>query len=356
MRTLLLIVALCSLSVFGAARAPQDSLSNIQLQQLAHRCFVDGEYEKAAAYNIRIIEGFPDSRYQPYAVMMLGTIYGDRLFEIDKAIHWYTLFLENYAKRRQVQVFERKIRFLQSLGNQKEAYIRFKKVGIGKMTATEKITELENILKEYPDFILRNDLLKKLSSLYLYEKEYRKHYDAAQRWVEDKPALKEKARAQILSHARTIWLRSVLSEIAWGWIVIILFVSVLIKPWQYSTTASLRRYWRMVLVWIALMAAGYFIFHFFVKGANKNPFNGMDTFILFAVNLVILLWIPFFSQSRFWENRRNWLKYLLPVFTCLNVAAAYYLVLFLQPNWIELMDDFYMQYLDFIGVIKELFI
>ena len=163
-----------------AGSAAEDSPEAIQLKQKAQNALVEGRYADAAAANLEIAEKHPDSEARRYAVQMLGIIYEENLVDLKKAIQWDREFLEKYADSRQAPAYREKIASLEKLLNQEPAFKTYQAIRSANEGDEIKVKKFEALLKDQPDFLLKDKVESELGYAYGRMDEREKSYLAFQ--------------------------------------------------------------------------------------------------------------------------------------------------------------------------------
>src|ERR1700690_1142417 len=161
---LALLMSLFLLSVAGYAA--QDSPAVNALKKKAQHAFINGRYAEAAALNREIAEKHPESEERRYAVQMLGTIYENNLVDVKKAIKWDREFLDKYADPRQVPFYKEKLASLEKLLNQEQAFKTYQAIRFSNTGDEIMVKKFEALLKDQPDFMLKDDVLRELAYAY----------------------------------------------------------------------------------------------------------------------------------------------------------------------------------------------
>jgi hypothetical protein len=345
----ILFLPLLVLTIFGTLFSlpvpgftAQDSPAVAELKQKAQHAYVDRRYAEAAAINLEIAEKHPESAARHYAVQMLGTLYEDNLVDIKKAIKWDREFLEKYADPRQVPFYKEKLASLEKLMKQEQAFKTYQAIRFANAGDEIMVKKFEALLKEQPDFLLKDDVLRELGYAYDRLDKRRQSYLAFKAIESHKGEKKLSSTDQVaLKAASRYWQMS--WAWAWGaWAVIIMLwaVVLMMKPWQHLTWTSIRKFLLWPVLWVALTAAA--MPSFYSLDTTGYPIIIPDTAVYIAagLNLIILFWLLLLSKGKFWQTRPWALRFLSPALAMVMTMAVLYLFVIYQPNGPEIIDIF----------------
>jgi hypothetical protein len=325
--------------------AAQDSPAVSELKQKAQQAYINGHYAEAAAINLEIAEKHPESEARHYAVQMLGTLYEDNIVDIKKAIRWDKEFLAKYASPRQVPFYEEKLASLEKMMQQEEAFKTYQTILFANEGDEVLVKKFEQLLKDKPDFILKDKVLRELGYAYARMDKRRQSYLAFQALSRNDGKKLSTSDQLAYETAGRYWKETS----AWGWVawgvVAVLWVAVLLmKPWKQLTRSSLRYFLISALLWALLIAIR--MPTFYSMETTGYPIIIPDTvvYVAAALNLTILFWLLLLTKGKFWLTHPKALRWLSPVLTLLMTTAVFYLLIIHQPNGPQIADVFSAQY------------
>jgi len=325
-----------------AGSAAQDSPEATQLKQKAQHAYVEGRYADAVAANLEIAEKHPDSEARRYAVQILGAIYEENVIDLKKAVEWDREFLQKYADPRQAPFYEGKISNLEKLLPQEPAFKTYQAIRSANYSDEILVEKYEALLKGHPDFLLRDNVEIELGNAYgrmdRREQSYLAFQSIVSRGGEDAVPPKERA---VYEAARRYWQMTwTWAWVAWGFVIALWVVVLLMKPWKRLTWASSRKFLLWPVLWVLLTVAIMPIFNSLETGGYSMPIPRITVFILSGLNLTILFWLLLLTRGEFWQTRRFALVLLSPVLTLVMTAAVFYLVVVYHPYGPYSMDVF----------------
>jgi tetratricopeptide (TPR) repeat protein len=336
--TLLMILVL----FFPRGASAQDGPEVKELKQRAQHAFVEGRYEDAAAANLEIAEKHPQSEARRYAVQMLGTLYEDNLVDLRKAIRWDREFLEKYADPRQVPFYKEKLTSLEKLVQQEEAFKVYQKIRFANQGDEVMVKKFEALLKDHPDFLLRDDVLREVGYAYDRMDKRKQSYLAFEAIASHQGENKLSSTDAIAYEAaKRYWQMSwVWAWLAWAVVAMLWAAVLLMKPWKRLTWASVRNFLVWPALWVLLTALR--MPTFYSIEATGYPIVIPDTavFLLAGLNLTVLLWLLLLTRGSIWQRRPKALLWLSPALTLLMTTAVLYLFLIYQPNGPAMVDIF----------------
>jgi hypothetical protein len=336
--TLLGNLFLLPLSGFAA----QDSLLVKELMQKAQHAYVDRRYGEAAAIDLEIAEKHPETEARRYAVQMLGTLYEDNLVDIKKAIKWDREFLEKYADPRQVTFYKQKLASLEKLMNEEQAFKTYQAIRFANAGDEIMAKKFEALLKERPDFLLKDDVLRELGYAYDRMDKRRQSYLAFKAIAAHKGENKLSASDQVAYKAAS---RHWQMSWAWTWaawaVIVVLWAAVLLmNPWKQLTRSSIRNFLSVVLLWVLLNALRMPTFYSMETGGYPIVIPDSVAYMVAGLNLTVLFWLVLLTRGKFWQTRPRALRWLSPVFTLLMTTAVLYLFFVYHPNGPAIIDIF----------------
>lgn len=339
--TLLGGLFLLPLAGFGSQSNPAVD----ELKQKAQHAYINGRYAEAAAIDLEIAEKHPESEAARYAVQMLGTLYEDNIVDIKKAIKWDREYLEKYASPRQVSYYKEKLASLEKLMQQEEAFKTYQSILFANQGDEVMVKKFEALLKEHPDFLLKDKVQRELGYAYTRLDKRRQSYLAFEALSGNGEKKLSTSDQLAFETASRYWQETS----AWGWVawgvVVILWIGVLLmKPWKQLTESSIRTFLILALLWILLTAIR--MPTFYSMETTGYPIVIPDTVVYIAagLNLTVLFWLLLLTKGKFWQPRPRALRWLSPVLTLLMTTAVFYLLIIHQPNGPQILDVFSAQY------------
>lgn len=328
--------------------AGQDSPEVNELKQRAQSAFIEGHYAEAAAMDLEIAEKYPGNQQaRRYAVQMLGTLYENNVVDIKKAIKWDREFLKEYANPKQVSFYQEKIASLEKLLNQEQAFKIYQEIRFARQSDEVMVKRFEALLKEHPDFLLKDKVERELA--YAYARlDKRRQSDQAFQALSQSEGKKLSSSDQLAyATANRYWqMTSVWGWSAWGVIAILWAAVLLMKPWKRLTRTSIRNFVVLAAIWVLLAAAS--MPHFYSINTDADDYVLHDKLVCIAagLNLIILVWLLLLTRGEFWQSRRRALRWLAPVLTLLMTTAVFYLLIIHQAKGPEIIDVFADRYAD----------
>ncbi len=346
------LISLLILTIFGilfvpllSAFAAQDSAEVNELKQNAQHAYINGSYADAAAIDLEIAEKHPESEARRYAVQMLGTLYEDNIVDIKKAIKWDREFLEKYASSRQIPFYKEKLASLEKLINQEEAFKTYQKIRFADKGDEVMVKKFESLLKDHPDFLLKDDVQRELGYAYARMDKRRQSYLAFKALSgSGKNKLSTTDRMAYETAGRYWKETSVWGLVAWGVVAALWAVVLLMKPWKRLTRFSIRTFLVLALLWVLLTAIRMPTFYSMEMTGYPIIIPDSVVYIAAGLNLTILFWLLLLTKGNFWQTRPRVLRWLSPVLTLLMTTAVFYLLIIHQPNGPQIIDLFSSQY------------
>ncbi len=350
MRNLLTIfVTLCVLSPAPrAASAAKDdpALPAVSaLQQKAQRAYIEKQFAEAIALNLEIAQS-PESPARRYAVQMLGTLYEENVVDLRAAIQWDREFLAKYADVRQAPFYQKKLATLEQLLPQKEVFATYQKIRFANLGDEVVVKQLEALLKEHPDFLLKDKIQAELGYAYARMDKHKKSYLAFQALSQSsgKPLSAEHMaayqEAALHFHETSSW-----GLVAWGIVLGLWGVVLWGKPWRRITRRSLWKLLIVALAWVALNAVR--MPSFYKIETTGYPIVIPDTVVytIVGLNLTVLVWIFLLRRAAFWQRWSRAVRLVAsPVLVIVMTTSVFYLIVIGQPNGPQIIDVFPMVY------------
>lgn len=348
--TLLLSLFLMPLAGFAA----QDSPALNELKQKAQHAYINGLYAEAAAINLEITGKHPESEAARYAVQMLGTLYENNLVDIKKAIKWDREFLEHYAEPRQVSFYKEKLGSLEKLLKQEESFKTYQAIRFAHEGDEIMVKKFEALLKEHPNFLLKDKVLSELGYAYARMDKRRQSYLAFQAIASQGVNKLSSSDAVAYEAAdRYRQMRTTGAWVAWAVLVSLWAAVLLMKPWKRLTRSSIVTFLILTGLWVLLTAARMPTFYSMETEGYQFKISDTAVFTLAALNVTVLLWLMLFTRAEIWKTRPRALRWLSPPLTLMMTAAVFYLFIAYQPNGPEIADVFVVKYQYLMGEIRE---
>ena len=338
----LFLTLLASLFLLPDGSSAQDRPEVNELKQKAQHAFVEGRYSDAVAANLEIAEKHPGGEARRYAVQMLGTLYEDNIVDIRKAIKWDQEFMEKYADPRQVPFYKEKLASLEKLVQQEEAFKVYQKIRFANQGDEVLVKKFEALLKDHPDFLLRDDVLREVGYAYDRMDKRKQSYLAFAAIASHKGENKlSPTDAIAYEAAKRYWQMSwVWAWLAWTVVVMLWAAVLLMKPWERFTWASIRNFLVWPVLWVLLTALRMPTFYSMETTGYPIVIPDTAVFILAGLNLTVLFWLLLLTRGNLWQTRPRALLWLSPALTLLMTAAVIYLFLIYQPNGPAMVDIF----------------
>ncbi len=341
--TFLGILFLLPLTGFTA----QASLTVNELNLKAQQAYSEGRYAEAIAIDQEIAENYPGSKPARYAVQMLGTLYEDNLVDLKKAIKWDREFMEKYADSRQVSFYKEKLVSLEKLTQQEEAFKTYQKIRFANQGDEIMVKKFEALLKEHPDFLLKDKVRSELGYAYARMDKRKQSYLAFEALAEDGGNKISTSDRVAYETASRYWNETS----AWGWVAwcvvaSLWFAVLLMKPWKHLTRSSTRKFLVLALFWVLLTAIRMPTFYSLESEGYPIVIPDTAVYIASGINLTVLLWLFLLTRGEYWQTRPRALHWLSPVLALMMTAAVFYLFIVHQPNGPQIMDVFVENYRD----------
>jgi hypothetical protein len=352
----LILTLLFSLSWLPrAASAAQDSQSVMDLKEKAQQAYMAGRYAEAEASDLEIAEKHPESEARHYAVQLLGVIYEENLVDLRKAIQWDTEFLEKYADSRQGPVYKEKIAFLENLLPQEAAFRTYQAIRSGKDSDEVRVQKYEALLKECPDFLLKDRVESELGYSYARLDKREKSYRAFQSITSD-GGEKKLSSSDLATYkdARRYWQMSwTWAWIAWAAIVVLWAAVLAMKPWRRITRASGKKFLIWPLSWLLLTCACLPLYYKMEITGYPIVIPISTAIIAIGLNLIVLFWLLLLIKGDFWRSRPLALRVFSPILTLAMTIAVFYLFVVYHPQGPYITDVFGVKYVYWKSEWKE---
>jgi hypothetical protein len=325
--------------------AAHDSSGVDELKQKAQQAYVSGRYAEAVQLDLQIAEKHPDSEAARYAVQMLGTLYEDNVVDIKKAIRWDREFIDKYASPRQIPFYRQKLASLEKVVQQEDAFKTYQKIRFANQGDEIMVKKFGALLKDHPDFLLKDKVLEELGYAYARMDKRRQSYLAFQALSgRDGKTLSTTDRLAYDTAGRYWKETSSWSWMAWGVVAALWALVLLMKPWRQLDRSSIRYFVTAALLWLLLTAIR--MPTFYSMETTGYPLVIPDTVIFIAagLNLTVLFWLLLLTKGKSWQSWPRALLWLSPVLTLVMTTAVLYLVIIHQKNGPQIMDVFSAQY------------
>jgi tetratricopeptide (TPR) repeat protein len=338
---LLILMLLGSLFFLPRAGfAAQDSPAVKEMKQKAQHAYIDGRYAEAIAINLAIAEKHPESEARRYAVQMLGALYEDNLIDIKKAIKWDREFLEKYANSRQASFYKEKLSSLEKLMKQGEAFKIYQKIRFVNQGDEIMVQKFEALLKDKPDFLLKDKVLSELGYAYARMDKRKESYLAFVALSRNGSKLSSSDQVAYETASRYWKETSVWAWVAWGVVALLWTGVLLMKPWKQLTRSSIRHFLILALLWALLNAVRMPTFYSMETGGYPIVIPDTVVYMAAGLNLTVLFWLLLLTRGKFWQTRPRALRWLSPVLTLLMTTAVLYLFFVYYPNGPAIIDIF----------------
>jgi hypothetical protein len=276
---------------------------------------------------------------------MLGTIYEDYAVDVKRAIKWDREYLEKYADSRQAPFYKDKIASLEKIAKQEEAFKTYQSILFANKGDEFMVQRFEALLKERPDFLLKDKVESELGYAYARMDERKKSALAFKTIAEEGEKKLSEGDKAAYDTANRYWrLRTTWAWVAWAVIGVLWAFVVWTKPWKQLTWPSVRRFIVWPILW--LVAAGASMPFFFSMETTGYPIVIPAATVFFAVglNLIVLFWLLLLIKGKFWETRRRALRWCSPIFALAMTAGVFYLFVVYYPNGPYIADECAVKY------------
>jgi hypothetical protein len=342
---LLLAALLGGMCLTARTGYAEDSPEAAQLKEDAQKAFLGRDYARAAAINLAIARKYPQSEARHYAVQMLGTIYEDYTINLEKAIKWDREYLEKYANPRQVPFYKDKIASLEKLLSQEQAFKTYQSILFANKGDEVMVRRFEALLKEHPDFLLKDKVESELGYAYGRMDERKKSALAFKAIADEAGKKLSSGDKAAYDTADRYWrMRTTWAWAAWAVIVILWALVLVMKPWRQLTWPSVRKFLLWPAIWLALTGAS--MPFFFSMETTGYPIQIPLTALLTAIglNLVVLFWLLLFTRGGLWQGRRRLLRSVSPFLALAMTVGVFYLFVVYYPKGPYIVDECSVKY------------
>jgi len=337
---LLLLALLGGMCLTPGLGYAEDNPEAAQLKQDAQNAFLKGDFAKAAAINLEIATKHPDSLARHYAVQMLGTIYENNIVDIKKAIKWDQEFMKEYADSRQVPFYKDKIASLERLLKQEEAFKAYQSILFANKGDEVLVQKFEALLKEHPDFLLKDKVESELGYAYGRMDERKKSALAFQAIAAEGTNRLSASDRIAYEDAHRYWhMKTTWALVAWGVLAALWALVIVTKPWKRITWPSARRFLLWPVLWL-LVAAGSMPFFFSMETTGYPIVIPLGT-VLTAVglNLIVLFWLLLLTKAGLWQDKKWVFRCTSPLLALAMTAGVFYLFVVYEPNGPYIVDQ-----------------
>jgi hypothetical protein len=349
---LTLLGSLILLPVRG--HAAEDSPEVAQLREDAQKAFLNRDYAGAAAIDLEIAGKHPGTQARHYAVQMLGTIYEENIVDIKKAVKWDKEFLEKYADSRQVPFYKEKLANLEKLMKQEQAFKTYQSILFANKGDEFMVEKFEALLKEHPDFLLKDKVESQLGYAYARMDERKKSALAFQAIAaEGEKKLSSSDTAAYETENRYWHMRTTWAWVAWAVIVMLWAAVLLMKPWKQLDRASVKKFLLWPVLWLLLAAASMPLFYSMETTGYPIQIPVTTVFTAVGLNLIFLFWLLLLIKGRFWQTRPWALRVLSPVLALLMTTGVFYLFVVYHPDGPYIVDQCTVKYAYWRGELHE---
>ncbi len=335
----LIIIPLLALIFFGGLFLPargfaaEDRPEATKLMQDAQNAYLKDDYVKAVAINLEIAEKHRGSEARRYAVQMLGRLYEENVVDLKKAIEWDREFLASYADYRQVPVYQEKLISLEKLMNQEQAFKTYQSIRFANEGDEVMVKKFEALLKEHPDFLLKDKVESELGYAYGRMDERKKSALAFKEAVVSEGKQLSASNQAAYETADRYWqMRTTWAWVAWAIIAILWAAVLLAKPWKQLTWPSVKRFLLWPVLWLALAAASVPFFYSMDTTGYPIVISAVAVYTLIGLNLIVLFWLLLLIKGEFWLTRKKALRWCSPALALLMTVGVFYLFVVYYPD------------------------
>ena len=325
-------------------RSEQENPEAKELQLKAQKAFTDRHYAEAAGIDEKIAQKYPGTLERRFAVQMLGSIYEDNLVNIGKALKWDREYLKKYANPRQVQYYTGKIAALEKIKVQEDAFKIYKRIRFASKGDAIMVKEFEALLKEHPDFLMKNDVERELAYAYARLDKRKESFQAIEKIARNNPKEVSKLDRALANDNERYWEMQRFSWIVWSIVALLWGMVLSMKPWKHLTRSSVRMFLILSVVWVIIIASSLPTFYGIDTGGDRIILKDSQLFLAGGINLSVLLWIFLMSRGSYWLSRPRALRFISPLLTLVMTVAVLYLFVVYQPNGPEVTDVFTTKY------------
>lgn len=312
-----------------------------EIKDKAQKAFIGGDYILSNNLFSNIcIHKDSDFNSQKYAYRMKALLMEQYLSNIDSAIILYNEYYKNYCiNTREKEHTIKKLEFLKSLGLNKKAYGKYQQIIFTNSNDLKRTIELNNFLKNHPDFFLKKEAHKQLAIAALNSNQFAVAYKAYNIIKKEFPPLSETEINQFR-----------LSKRMYNRYLIILFIEIIwfitFSLFLYEIWKLLKKHYRQiqypitpVAAWIIFLIIFISMYGVKVINSDHNPFRVIDIIMMSTVFTLSI----FLNSFVILNNKNNVYKYLVTVLTTLTILGTAFFTTYNRPDKITVMDDLYDQ-------------
>jgi hypothetical protein len=356
-----LIFAILSLAIFAptpklrsATPAEQDTPKIIQLKEQAQAAFLKGDFAQSARLDEQIAQKCQSCPSHRYAVQMLGTLYEDRVVDLNKAIKWDREFLDKYAINEQISLYREKIASLQKLQAQEQAFKAYQAIKFANPDDEALVARYSEFLKKYPDFQFNAQIESDIGYAYSRMDQRKKSAEAFQAMASStQTKISGADLVEYETEQRYARMRG-----AWGWaawaVIAALLVAVLWgRPWRGVSRSFARKFLIWPILWVVVTAASIPIFLSLETAGYPIVVPAITIYFAAGLNLVVLLWIMLMLKATFWQGRPRTMRWMSPVLAVAMTTSVFYLWVVYQEQGPHIVDLSIVKYKYWQGEWRE---
>lgn len=356
-----LFLAILSLAFFAGGRelwsaAPdeQDSPEIAQLKAQSQSAFLKGDFAQAIKLDERIAQACQTCPAHRYAVQMLGTLYEDRVVDLNKAIKWDREFLDKYAINEQIPFYKEKIATLQKLLSQEQAFRAYQAIQFAHLEDEALVVRFTEFLKQYPDFQYKDKIESDMAYAYARMDERKKSAQAFQAIASSSKAkLSSADQAEYEAESRYSFMRWGGAVIAWS-VIGVLWIAILwMRPWRQLDRRFVRKFLLWPILWLVITAASIPVFLSLEVEGYPVVVPATTVYLAAGLNLVVLLWIMLMLKAPIWQGRPRTMRWLTPVLALAMTCSVFYLWVAYQDNGPWIVDLSIVKYKYWQGEWRE---
>ncbi len=320
------------------------SLFATTLKDEAQDAFIAGEYEEALILFDSLLQD-STSTTRIISHEMRASIFEEYYGEIDSAIIEYTAILHENISTRKHQRIQKKITYLSNLGDEKEVYGLYRKTVMSREAPLETIRKLENILEEYPQFSLRNELREILISDYYSVK----RYNLALEMIYDLKNDGVEVYDSRIMNAQRYAFRQNLVRVSLIFISIMAIIALVLT--KNRGNHRLSHYRILSLRWFITTILFEGIYLIFFWKSDNNPFYWYSPLLLFGAYLIPILWSEAFRVILKGKVKR-FIVGIIP--STVAFFMIFHLFLYFQKQPMELIDSFEERAIEILYTAEEI--
>ena len=233
---------------------------------------------------------------------------------------------------RQIPFYKDKIVSLEKLMAQEQAFRTYQSILFANKGDEFMVQKFEALLKEHPDFLLKDKVESQLGYAYARMDRSKKSalaFKAVAEEGKNKLSGTDKFAYETADrywHMRTTW-----AWVAWAIIVMLWALVLVMKPWKQLTWPSIRKFLLWPVLWLLLTAASMPFFFMDTTG-YPVPIPVTTVFTAIGLNFIVLFWLLLLIKGGIWQTRRLALRWCSPVLALAMTVGVFYLFVVYQPN------------------------